>query len=83
MPADQLHQAGLINRLVPAGEALDAARELAAQISQNAPLALAATKRVIVESAGLACQRSLRPSGLDRGARLRLGRRHGGGTGVR
>ena len=48
--ADQLHLAGLINRLVPAGEALDAARDLAAQISKNAPLALAATKRVIVES---------------------------------
>jgi enoyl-CoA hydratase len=50
MPADQLHLAGLINRLVPAGEALSAARELADQISKNAPLALAATKRVIVES---------------------------------
>ncbi len=50
MPADQLHLAGLINRLVPAGEALSAARELADQIRKNAPLALAATKRVIVES---------------------------------
>jgi enoyl-CoA hydratase len=50
MPADQLHLAGLINRLVPAGEALDAARDLAVQISKNAPLALVATKRVIVES---------------------------------
>jgi enoyl-CoA hydratase len=51
LPAGQLHQAGLINRLVPAGQALATAAELAAQISQNAPLALAATKRVIVESA--------------------------------
>jgi enoyl-CoA hydratase len=51
LPAAQLHQAGLISRLVPAGQALTAAAELAAQISQNAPLALAATKRVIVESA--------------------------------
>ncbi len=50
MAAGQLHLAGLINRLVPAGEALTAARELAGQISKNAPLALAATKRVIVES---------------------------------
>jgi enoyl-CoA hydratase len=50
MPADQLHLAGLINRLAPAGEALTAARELADQIRKNAPLALAATKRVIVES---------------------------------
>lgn len=51
LPAGHLHQAGLVNRLVPAGQALAAATELAAQISQNAPLALAATKRVIVESA--------------------------------
>ena len=61
LPAARLHQAGLISRLAPAGEALDAARELAAQISQNAPLALAATKRVIVESAGLGGLGSLRP----------------------
>jgi enoyl-CoA hydratase len=36
---------------VPAGDALAAATRLAARIAQNAPLALAATKRVIVESA--------------------------------
>ena len=51
VPAARLHQAGLINRLVPAGEALGAARALAAEVATNAPLALAATKRVIVESA--------------------------------
>jgi len=51
IPAGRLHQAGLINRLVPAGEALGAARELAAQVAANAPLAVAATKRIIVESA--------------------------------
>jgi enoyl-CoA hydratase len=50
-PARRLHQAGLVNRLVPAGEALGAAREVAAQLAANAPLALAATKRIIVESA--------------------------------
>lgn len=50
--AARLHQAGLINRLVPAGEALGAARELAAQVAANAPLALAATKRIVAESAG-------------------------------
>jgi enoyl-CoA hydratase len=49
--AGRLHQAGLINRLVPAGEALAGARALAAQVAGNAPLALAATKRIIVESA--------------------------------
>jgi enoyl-CoA hydratase/carnithine racemase len=49
-PAARLHEAGLINRVVPAGQALAAARELAAKIAANAPLALAATKRVMVES---------------------------------
>lgn len=51
IPAPQLHRAGLINRLVPAGQALATATELARRLSQNAPLALAATKRVVVESA--------------------------------
>ena len=51
IPAPQLHRAGLINRLVPPGQALAMATELARRLSQNAPLALAATKRVIVESA--------------------------------
>lgn len=50
VPAPRLHEAGLINRLVPPGQALPAARELAARIAANAPLALAATKRVIVDS---------------------------------
>jgi enoyl-CoA hydratase len=48
--ADQLALAGLIARLVPAGEALSAAKELAASVARGAPLALAASKRVIVES---------------------------------
>jgi enoyl-CoA hydratase len=51
IPAPQLHRAGLINRLVPPGQALAVAIDLARRLSQNAPLALAATKRVIVESA--------------------------------
>jgi enoyl-CoA hydratase len=48
--AARLHEAGLVNVLVPAGGALEGARELAARIAKGAPLALAATKRVIVES---------------------------------
>jgi enoyl-CoA hydratase/carnithine racemase len=50
-PAARLHEAGLVNRLVPAGQALAAARELAARAARGAPLALAASKRVMVESA--------------------------------
>jgi enoyl-CoA hydratase len=48
--AARLAAAGLVSKLVPAGEALSAAKELAARIALGAPLALAATKRVIVES---------------------------------
>jgi enoyl-CoA hydratase len=48
--AARLHQAGLVNEIVAAGEALPAARDLAGRIAQGGPLALAATKRIIVES---------------------------------
>jgi enoyl-CoA hydratase len=50
-PADRLHPAGLVSRLVGAAQALAGARDLAAQVALGAPLALAASKRVIVESA--------------------------------
>ncbi len=45
--AARLHEAGLINKLVPAGQALAGAKELAARVVPGAPLALAATKQVI------------------------------------
>jgi enoyl-CoA hydratase len=51
VPAARLQHAGLITWLVPAGQALDQARQLAFLIAENAPLALEATKRVVVESA--------------------------------
>jgi enoyl-CoA hydratase len=51
VPAMRLAEAGLINRLVPPGEALAQARSLAAEIGRNAPLSLAATKRIVAESA--------------------------------
>jgi enoyl-CoA hydratase len=51
VPAQRLNAAGLINRLVPAGEALGQARALAAELGRNAPLSLAATKRIVAESA--------------------------------
>ncbi|MCC5580128.1 crotonase/enoyl-CoA hydratase family protein [Microtetraspora sp. AC03309] len=50
-PAARLYELGLVNRVTPAGEALAGALELARTIAANAPLALAATKRVVVESA--------------------------------
>jgi enoyl-CoA hydratase len=42
---------GFVNRLAESGGALAAAKELALKVAENAPLALAATKKVIVESA--------------------------------
>jgi enoyl-CoA hydratase len=50
-PAGRLQQVGLVNQLVPAGQALDAAKKLAGRVALGGPLALAATKRVIIESA--------------------------------
>jgi enoyl-CoA hydratase len=49
-PATRMAELGLVNRLTEPGEALRTAKELALKIAENAPLALAATKRVIVES---------------------------------
>jgi enoyl-CoA hydratase len=42
---------GLVNRVVPAGQAREAAIEIARRIAGNAPLAVRATKRIIAESA--------------------------------
>ncbi|MEU8265591.1 crotonase/enoyl-CoA hydratase family protein [Sphaerisporangium sp. NPDC049002] len=50
-PASRLYELGLVNRVTPAGEALATAKEVAAKIAANAPLALLATKRILVESA--------------------------------
>lgn len=49
VPASQLQPYGIINRIVPAGEALREARELAAKLAANGPLAIAASKRVMQE----------------------------------
>ena len=51
LPAERAHELGLVNRLAEPGGALDAALELAATIAANGPLALAATKRILAESA--------------------------------
>ncbi len=47
MPAADALRWGLINEVVPAGQALDAALALAAAIEQNAPLAVQASKRIV------------------------------------
>jgi enoyl-CoA hydratase len=48
--AERAAQVGLVNRLVEPGEAVDAALELAGAIAANGPLALAASKRILVEA---------------------------------
>ena len=49
--AARAYEIGLVNRVVSSGGALAAAQELATAIAANGPLAVATTKRVIVESA--------------------------------
>ena len=51
-PATEAASAGLVNRLVDEGTAVEEAMALATEIAANAPLAVAASKRVVVESAG-------------------------------
>jgi enoyl-CoA hydratase len=48
--AERAHALGLVNRLTEPGQALEGALELAETIAANGPLALAATKRIMVES---------------------------------
>jgi enoyl-CoA hydratase len=52
IPAERGYELGLVNRLAEPGAALDTALELAEAVAANAPLALAASKRIVVESAG-------------------------------
>ena len=48
--AERMAELGFVNRLTEPGGALAAAKELALKVGENAPLALAATKKIIVES---------------------------------
>jgi enoyl-CoA hydratase len=50
LPAVRAHELGLVNALAEPGQALEAAIALAEKITANGPLAVAATKRIIVES---------------------------------
>ncbi|MGH3398412.1 MAG: crotonase/enoyl-CoA hydratase family protein [Streptosporangiaceae bacterium] len=50
-PAQRLAAAGLVSQVVPEGQALTSASELARRVALGAPLALAATKRVVAQAA--------------------------------
>lgn len=45
---ERLHQIGFVSRVVPAGEVLDAALDLAETINANAPLAVRASRAVVL-----------------------------------
>jgi enoyl-CoA hydratase len=48
--AERAHHFGLVNVLCEPGEALDKARELAARIEANAPVAVRESRRVVYEA---------------------------------
>ena len=48
--AERAHHFGLVNRLCDEGEALETAMALAAEITENAPLAVAETRRIMLAS---------------------------------
>lgn len=50
--AERGYEVGLVNRLADPGGALDAALALAEAVAPNAPLALAASKRIVAEAPG-------------------------------
>lgn len=55
LPAERAYELGLINRLTDAGGAVNAALQLAAAVGANGPLAVAASKQVIAQSADWKC----------------------------
>jgi enoyl-CoA hydratase len=58
LPAAEAHALGLVNRLVPSGQVLDAALDLSARILRNAPHAIAATL-ALLRAAGADAERDL------------------------
>jgi methylglutaconyl-CoA hydratase len=49
--AEEAHRIGLINEIVPAGDLMMRARELAAQLMENSPASLLYTKRLLSDAA--------------------------------
>jgi enoyl-CoA hydratase len=50
IPAQRGYEVGLVNRITPKGGALDEALRMARAIAANGPLAVAASKRILIES---------------------------------
>jgi len=70
IPAAEALRIGLVERVVPAGEALAAATELARTIASKAPIALRYAKESVVKGLGMALEDGLRLEG-DLSALLR------------
>ena len=49
-PAEQAHHHGLVNHLAEEGEALARAKELAAEVCKAAPLAVAESRKIVIEA---------------------------------
>ena len=72
------HELGLVNAAGRARSALDAAIALAEKITANGPLAVAATKRIIVESRGWSPEEMWTKQTQDPGAGVHVQRRREG-----
>ena len=83
LSAERAHELGPGERAGRTGSALDAAIGLAERISGNGPLAVAATKRIIVEVARLEPRGDVDEADQDPGAGLHVQRRQGGRGGFR
>ena len=49
-PAERAHHFGLVNQLCDEGEALERPRSSPAQITENAPLAVRESRRIVIEA---------------------------------
>jgi enoyl-CoA hydratase/carnithine racemase len=63
IPAAEALRIGLVERVVPTGEALKAATELARTIAEKAPIALRYAKEAVVKGLGMALDDGLRLEG--------------------
>ena len=63
IPAPEALRIGLVERVVPTGEALKAATELARTIAEKAPIALRYAKEAVVKGLGMALEDGLRLEG--------------------
>jgi enoyl-CoA hydratase len=50
-PAERAHHFGLVNHLCDEGQAVERAKELAALIAENAPLAVRESRKIVIEAA--------------------------------